>query len=99
MKTTVLRAALGLPAVLLALSARAVNAQGTIITDRPGLGFVTSTVSAGTVQIEAGIPAAVASDAGTDTRLINIPTLVRLGVTGSLELRVGSTLFNSSTVD
>jgi hypothetical protein len=90
--------AIALPVALLALCAGAVGAQETIITDRPGLGLTTVTVPAGTVQIEAGIPAAVATDAGTDARLINTPALVRVGVLSSLELRVGSTLFNRSRV-
>jgi hypothetical protein len=99
MKTNVSYIAFGVSVTLFVLSAGPVAAQESIITDRPGLGFGTATVPAGTVQIETGFPAAIAIDAGTDMRLINTPALVRVGVLRSLEFRVGSTLFNRTHVD
>lgn len=95
------RLALGaLPFALLALGAGAAAAQETIATDRPGLGFSALTVPAGALQVELGLPAiALDGDGGADARLVNFPGLVRYGVTESLELRLGSTLFNSFTVE
>jgi hypothetical protein len=77
------------------LSAGALHAQDVIATDRPGLGFNAGTVPRGAVQVEVGLPA-VALDAagGADTRLINFPALVRIGITRRVELRAGSPVFN-----
>jgi hypothetical protein len=75
-------------------------AQETIVTDRPGLGFSPAVVPPGVFQVELGIPAFNLTEAGAvSTRLINFPALVRVGVVNSLELRLGSTLYNSSRIE
>jgi hypothetical protein len=101
MNGTLVRGILGaLPVALLALGAQAASAQETISTDRPGLGFGTSTVPAGAFQVELGLPAVgLSSNGEADARLINFPGLLRVGITESLELRLGSTLFNASTLE
>ena len=72
------------------------RAQGTIATDRPGLGFSAAVVPAGAFQLEAGLPAvAIGRSKGTRTTLTNFPALVRAGLSRGVELRVGSTLYNS----
>jgi len=88
------------PALLTALlagTAGVAAAQGTIATDRPGLGFGATTVPVGAVQLELGVPGvASTSSAGGSARLINFPALLRVGVTPWAELRLGSPLLDFS---
>jgi hypothetical protein len=67
--------------------APAVRAQGTISTDRPGLGLSSVTVPRGSFQIELGVPA-VASSGGLTA--YTFPALARVGLLDGLELRAGS---------
>jgi hypothetical protein len=80
--------------------ATSVSAQETISTDRPGLGFSAATVPVGRVQVETGIPAVTLDDEGdVSSRLFTFPTLLRVGVTSSLELRAGTPIFFSSRLE
>lgn len=82
-----------LPAGLAAPTA----AQGTISTDRPGLGLGTAVAPPGAFQIELGLPGFATTDLGEDAGSVtffNFPTLLRVGLFGRLELRAGSTVYN-----
>lgn len=69
-------------------------AQPAIVADRPGLADGPSTVGAGTVQLETGVT--VEEDDGS---LTTLPTLVRIGLTGALELRIESSVLGVQSGD
>lgn len=91
-----------------ALATTPAAAQDAISTDRPGFGSATSTLAPGRVQLEAGTPSVAydREDAGFRNeqgepidgefanRLINFPTLVRVGVSRGVELRFSSAIYN-----
>ena len=82
------------------LSARA---QDTIATDRPGLAFSPLVVPQGALQIELGLPHVTRTgfDSGTATgtsTLVGTPAVLRYGVVPRLEVRVGASLYNRSSV-
>ncbi len=66
-----------------------------ISTDRPGLGFSLAVVPAGSLQLELGTPAVATDAAGNvDSRLLNLPLMIRFGISPRLELRAGGTTWN-----
>jgi hypothetical protein len=87
--------------MLIAGMPRALNAQETISTDRPGLAFSPITVPQGALQFEVGVPQIEMADAGSvEATITRIPFVaVRYGVVENLELRAISPLHNRSTVD
>ena len=76
-------------AVLVA-SSTAASAADTITTDRPDAVESTLTVGRGRFQIETSVTQERDKDAGTKTTVLTTPTLLRLGVTENLELRLES---------
>lgn len=79
-------------ALSLALSSLA--QQSPIVADRPGLADGASVVGKGTAQLELGI-----SHEDADDSLLSLPTLLRLGITDRLELRVESGVLGVSSGD
>jgi hypothetical protein len=72
-------------------------AQDTIVTDRPGLSFSPVLVPTGRFQAELGLPnLTLTRGDGVDTEAWNTPLQLRYGLTSSLELRLGSSLYNIS---
>lgn len=86
--------ALALGVVLAPLIVQAAQAQseetdgGDINPDRPGIADGSNVVGAGRFQIEAGVQREVRHTDGASDRSLFIPTLLRLGVSRDLELRV-----------
>ena len=79
--------------VTLLVIASSTHAQpAPIVADRPGLADGSTTIHAGTTQVEAGI--SVQDHDGLST---TVPTLVRFGITDNLELRVESDVFSFSS--
>ncbi len=64
------------------------NDDDPINPDRPGIADGSNVVGAGRFQIEMGIQQENRKSAGTDTRTLFIPTLLRFGLGKNLELRV-----------
>jgi hypothetical protein len=96
------RTALLLAVLLGGLMPRALAAQsvhGPISTDRPGLGFSTSTVPSGLVQFEMSVPSITTNDiAGVAERSLGFPALVRIGIARGLEARIGSPTYSTTRV-
>jgi hypothetical protein len=75
--------------MLLAGTAQAAqDADDTINADRPGLAEGSSVVGAGHVQLETGLQQEYTRDGGSRVRTLLVPTLIRLGVSEKLELRL-----------
>jgi hypothetical protein len=92
------RSRLALPLAL--LLAAPVAAQGTISTDRPGLGLGTAVTPPGVFQIELGLPAVATTDAGEGSvTAYSFPTLLRVGLLDRLELRAGSPVITIVNTD
>lgn len=86
-------------AALLLLGTSDGRAQQAIATDRPGMSFSTLTVPRGAVQLEIGLPAfSTISLDGVETRQLDLPGLVRVGVSERVEIRLGSYLHRSRRV-
>lgn len=86
------RPALALPFLgcSLLFSAR-LHAQEAIAFDRPGMGFSTSTLPRGGVAWEQGFPdLEISHDGNMQSRLLMADTLLRVGLTDTLELQVGT---------
>jgi hypothetical protein len=82
-------------AVLTTMVAGAAPAQEAISTDRPGLGFGTSVVPRGSLQLEMGLPEVETTREGdVRQRLITFPGLLRYGVGDNVELRLGLPVLN-----
>ena len=63
--------------------------------DRPGIGFGTATLAPGTFAWEQGVPDFQrTSDSGADSTLYSATTLLRAGLTRTLELQLGSAIAN-----
>jgi hypothetical protein len=71
-----------------ALPCMAVHADEGIVTDRPDFVESSAVVGAGRFQLETGLTSDRRSDAGTTTRTLTTPTLLRLGVGKTTELRI-----------
>jgi hypothetical protein len=56
--------------------------------ERPGISTGSGVVGNGRVQIESGLQHETRNDAGSKVRTLKVPTLLRLGVTDTVELRV-----------
>lgn len=85
---------------LLFLCGCASRTPGTIATDRPGFLFSTALVPEGAFQVEAGTPlVALDEQAGVDVAQASTPVQLRYGLSPSLELRVGSPVFNRFATD
>jgi hypothetical protein len=81
-------------ALLTATSATAI-AQDTINTDRPGLSFSPWLVPTGRFQAEFGLPSLTQTRGdGVDTSAWSTPLQLRYGLSSSLELRLGSSMYN-----
>ncbi len=90
----------GLMVAALVVGAGPLAAQEPIATDRPGLGFGTSVVPRGHLQLELGLPAVELTREGTADRwLVNFPGLLRFGLTDHLEVRLGSPGLNLARVE
>lgn len=84
---------IGLCAALLdasSLLGSALAAQDTLLTDRPGLLFATSTVGAGVWQVETGVPLYHDASGGVESHSENLVAVLRRGLGGPLELRLGT---------
>jgi len=69
--------------------------HGPISTDRPGFLFSSSLVPEGALQVEAGTPlVALDEEAGQETSLVSIPVQLRYGLSPSVELRLGSPVYD-----
>lgn len=80
---------------LLTLTSIPALAQDTIVTDRPGLSFSPTLVPTGRFQAELGVPnVSFTRGDGVDTTAWNTPLQLRYGLTSSLEMRLGSSLYN-----
>lgn len=80
---------------LFALTSTSLFAQDVIIPDRPGLSFSPWLVPAGRFQAELGLPTLTQTRGdGVDTSAWNSPLQLRYGLTSSVELRLGSSMYN-----
>jgi hypothetical protein len=69
--------------------------SGPINTDRPGFLFSSWLVPRGSFQVEAGVPLVALDDSSAgDNDLVSTPVQLRYGLSPSLELRVGSPVYN-----
>jgi len=80
---------------LFILHSESAVAQDTINTDRPGLSFSPWLVPTGRFQAEFGFPNLTQTRGdGVDTSAWNTPLQLRYGLSSSLELRLGSSMYN-----
>ena len=78
----------------LTLASTAVHASAPSF-DRPGIAFATSTLPIGSFDLEQGLPDVVHNEtAGVATTLYSADTIVRYGITPTLELQFGGSLWN-----
>ncbi len=91
-----IRSPRGLAAALLAVLLSApLAAQEGLDADRPGLGNGPAILPKGALQVEAGLPSvAWLSPGGAEGRVVAFPVLLRLGVSGAVELRAGASVHN-----
>jgi hypothetical protein len=73
---------------LAALGATSAHADDELVTDRPDVSESSEVVGPGRVQIETSVQSLSDRSAGGRARLTNTPTLLRVGVSEQLELRV-----------
>jgi hypothetical protein len=82
----------GVAAACLLLGGTAVHAaqegEDSIEADRPGMAESSSVVGTGHVQLEMGLQQEYSRGNGTRERTLIVPTLVRIGVTDKLEVRI-----------
>lgn len=90
---TILRQSVALALLLCVASCAAARAQS-VDADRPGLLAATTVVGRGRVQLESGVQRSWTTNADSATSLLNVPTMVRIGVSERWELQVGDTLIN-----
>jgi hypothetical protein len=64
------------------------DSEDTINADRPGLAEGSSLVGSGRVQLETGLQQEYSESSGTRSRTLFFPTLIRVGVSEKLELRI-----------
>jgi hypothetical protein len=80
---------------LVAFAAPVLAQDGPISTDRPGFLFSPTLVPEGRLQVEAGLPLAfLDEEGGTETDLFSLPVQLRYGLGPSVELRLGSPVYN-----
>lgn len=85
---------------LAAIQAPEAQAQTPFSPDRPGLGTGAAIVPRGHVMIELGLPALEQTQhAAGDALSTSMPTLVRIGLTRQVELRVGGSPYNNLRFD
>ena len=77
-------------ALVAAVASAGTSAADTITTDRPDVVESSLTVGRGRFQIETSIARERDKDAGTKTTVVTTPTLLRLGISENLELRLES---------
>jgi hypothetical protein len=87
-----------LPALLFPAGAAAQEAPASpIATDRPGFLFSSLTVGRGVLQAELGLPAVTLDEeGGARSRFTSLTGLLRYGLTGDFELRLGAPVYGES---
>lgn len=77
-------------AVVLAATAGPAWAKDELVTDRPDVSESSEVVGKGRYQVETSVVSARDQQAGTRVRMLNTPTLLRIGIAEQFELRIES---------
>jgi hypothetical protein len=85
-------------AALLAAAAATAHAADAISTDRPDFVESSDVVGRGRVQVEIGLLRERAAAGGVESRVVTTPTLLRVGVSDSVELRLETDGHANATV-